>query len=244
VCRWRICGSTFSLSVRAFRVGRLPLVSLSSGPRLSASSSPPRCPTPAVSPPIFVAPPLPVPPAPHFGCRRAITAPITSPPSNRASTRRNELNYSAIEAPPHRPLLTGICTPSSPAPLQKASTTPGFTAPLPASLLFSPCLSIALTEHRRHRFYTAVARPPRRSSTSGEALDRTPVSSSFFLSSRGELLWTREPVGRATVSSSGRRWRPVHGGPKRRWSTTRGPSSRDYLFKNKSEIPLFQTFFI
>jgi hypothetical protein len=38
-CRWRICGSTFSLLIRAFRAGRLPLVSLSSGPGLSVSSS-------------------------------------------------------------------------------------------------------------------------------------------------------------------------------------------------------------
>jgi hypothetical protein len=40
-CRWRICGSTFSLLLRAFRAGRLPLVSLSSGPGLSDSSSSP-----------------------------------------------------------------------------------------------------------------------------------------------------------------------------------------------------------
>jgi hypothetical protein len=40
--RWRICGSTFSLLIHAFRAGRLPLVSLSSGPGLSVSSS---CPT-------------------------------------------------------------------------------------------------------------------------------------------------------------------------------------------------------
>jgi hypothetical protein len=105
-------------------------------------------------------------------------------------------------------------------------------------------LSSSLTEHRRRRFYTAVARPPRCSSTSGEALDRTPASSSFFLSSRGELSWTRAPVSRAPVSSSSRRRRPVHGGSEPRWSTAREPSSRDYQFKNKSEIPLFWTFFI
>jgi hypothetical protein len=133
---------------------------------------------------------------------------------------------------------------AAPAPYKRQAPPPGFTAPLSASLLFSPRLSIALTEHRRCRFYTAVARPPRRSSTSGEALDRTPASSSFFLSSRGELSWTKAPVGRAPVSSSGQRWRPVHGGPESRWSTTSGPSSRDYQFKYKSKILLFQTFFI
>jgi hypothetical protein len=103
-------------------------------------------------------------------------------------------------------------------------------------------MSIALTERHRHRFCTTVARPPRRSSTSGEALDRTLVSSSSFPCSHGELSWTGAPVGRAPMSSSGRRRRPVHGGPEPRWSTARGPSPRDYQFKNKSEIQLFQHF--
>jgi hypothetical protein len=38
VRRWRLCGSTFSLLVRAFRASLFSLVSLSSGPRLSAPS--------------------------------------------------------------------------------------------------------------------------------------------------------------------------------------------------------------
>jgi hypothetical protein len=143
-----------------------------------------------------------------------------------------------------QPLLTGISTRAAPAPYKRQAPPPGFTAPLPALFLLSPCLSSALTEHRCRRFYTAVTRPPRCSSTSGEALDRTPASSSFLTSSRGELSWTRAPIGRAPVSSSGRRRRPVHGGPEPRWSTTSGPSSRDYQFKNKSKIPLFWTFFI
>jgi hypothetical protein len=41
VCRWRLHGSTSSLLVRVFRAGRFSLVSLSSGPRLSASTSSP-----------------------------------------------------------------------------------------------------------------------------------------------------------------------------------------------------------
>jgi hypothetical protein len=115
-------------------------------------------------------------------------------------------------------------------------------SPHPSPPLFSPHLSIALTEHRRCQFYTVIARPPRRSSTSGEALDRTLASSSSFPCSHGELSWTRAPVGRAPVTSSCRRRRPVHGGPEPRWSMARGPSSRDYQFKNKSEIPLFRRF--
>jgi hypothetical protein len=90
--------------------------------------------------------------------------------------------------------------------------------------------------------FSSITRPPRCSSTSREALDRTPTSSSFFPSSRGKLSWTGAPVGRAPVSSSSRRRRPVHGGPESRWSTARGPSSRVFQLRNKSEIPLFQTF--
>jgi hypothetical protein len=133
--------------------------------------------------------------------------------------------------------------PEQPRPhYKRRAPPPEFHHTLPASLLFSPRLSIALTEHRHHRIYTAFARPPRRSSTSGEALDRTLMSSSSFPCSRGDLSWTGAPVGQAPVSSSGRRWRPVHGGPEPRWSTARGPSSRDYQFKNKSKIPLFRRF--
>jgi hypothetical protein len=106
-----------------------------------------------------------------------------------------------------------------PAPYKRRAPPPGFTTPFPAPLLFSPRLSIALTEHRRRRFYTTIARPPRRSSTSGEALDRTLANFSSFPCSCGELSWTGAPVGRAPVSPSGRRRKPVHGGPELRWST-------------------------
>jgi hypothetical protein len=44
------------------------------------------------------------------------------------------------------------------------------------------------------------------------------------------------------MSSNGQQWRPVHGGPEPRWSTTHGPSSQNSQFKNKSEIQLFQHF--
>jgi hypothetical protein len=160
---------------------------------------------------------------------------------------------SPLTPPPPRPsmvsalnrwqLPTVISTPSSPRPLIKGEHhPPSFTAPLPASFPLSPRLSSALTEHRHRRTFATVTRPPRCSSTSGGALDRTPMSPSCFLSGRGELSWTGAPVGRAPVSSSGRRQRPVHSGPESRWSTARGPSSRVFQFGNKSEIPLFRTF--
>jgi hypothetical protein len=107
----------------------------------------PALPTPAVSPPISIAPPLPTPPAPHLGCRQAIIAPapITSPSSNRALTRRNEPNYSAL-AGRYSPAFAPR---AAPTPYKRRAPPPSFTAPLSASLLFSPRLSIALTEHRR-----------------------------------------------------------------------------------------------
>jgi hypothetical protein len=88
--------------------------------------------------------------------------------------------------------LTPALTPATPPrcsldPYKRRAPPPGFTAPLPASLLFSPRSSIASTERRRLQFCTAVTWPPRRPSTSGEALDRTLASSSSFLCSRGEL---------------------------------------------------------
>jgi hypothetical protein len=51
VCRWRLCGSTFSLLVRAFRAGCFSLISLSSGPPLSAPSLTSGHPSSAAPPP-------------------------------------------------------------------------------------------------------------------------------------------------------------------------------------------------
>jgi hypothetical protein len=63
VRRWRLCGNTFSLLGRAFRACRLSLVSLSSGPRLSALSLTPSRPSTPV-PPLLSGHPAPrVPPS-------------------------------------------------------------------------------------------------------------------------------------------------------------------------------------
>jgi hypothetical protein len=150
---------------------------------------------------------------------KPLPSPHHFPPSNCALTHRNEPNYSAIEAPPPSPAVTHRhLHPEQPQPPIKGEHHPQ-VSPHPSSPLFSPCLSIALTEHRHHRFYTAIARPPRRSSTLGEALDRTLANSSSFPCSRGEISWIGAPVGRAPVSSSGRRQRPVHDVPELWWST-------------------------
>jgi hypothetical protein len=99
--------------------------------------------------------------------------PLTTPRPSMASAVNRRL------------LLTGISTRAAPAPYKRRAPPTSFTAPLPAPFLLSPRLSSALSEHRRRRIFTAVARPPRCSSTSGEALDRTLTSSSFFSSNRG-----------------------------------------------------------
>jgi hypothetical protein len=63
---------TFSSLIHAFHSRHLlSIPSLTHGPRLLAPSSPPRRPTPAVSPPRR--------PLRTSGCRRAITAPTTPP---------------------------------------------------------------------------------------------------------------------------------------------------------------------
>jgi hypothetical protein len=166
VRRSRLHGNTFSLLVHAFRAGRLSLVSLSSGPQLSAPSltsghpsspalpPPPGHPAPRVPPsryhPTFIFPPL---------------IPLLNPPP------------SSMVLKPLMPALTPVATPPrcSSDPYKRRAPPPEFTAPLPASLRFSPCSSLPLTERRRLQFYTTVARPPRRRPSSGEAQTELPV---------------------------------------------------------------------
>jgi hypothetical protein len=102
---------------------------------------------------------------------------------------------------PLTPALTPPATPPqrSPDPYKR-------TAPLPASLLFSPRLSLPLTERRRLRFCTAVARPPRRRLSPGEALAELPVGSSLYCAPAGERATTPRPPPLSTPPS-------VHGGP-------------------------------
>jgi hypothetical protein len=81
MCRWRLCGNTFSLLVRAFRAGRLSLISLSSGPRLSALSITSGRPSSAVPPPPpgHPAPPSSAPRVPPSRYHPAFIPPLNSP---------------------------------------------------------------------------------------------------------------------------------------------------------------------
>jgi hypothetical protein len=126
---------------------------------------------------------------------------------------------------------TGVNPPAtpprcSPDPYKRRAPPPEFTAPLPASLHFSPRSSLPLTERRRLRFCTTVARPRRRRPSSGEALAELPVLLSLCCAPVGELWCTGAAGGRTSVSvpprptppsvraAVGPRWteraRPVH----------------------------------
>jgi hypothetical protein len=89
---------------------------------------------------------------------------------------------SSMALKPLTPALTPPATPPrhSPDPYKRRAPPPEFTAPLPASLHFSPRLSLPLTDCCRLRFCTAVAMPPRRCPGSGEALAELPVLSSLY----------------------------------------------------------------
>jgi hypothetical protein len=107
----------------------------------------------------------------------------------------------------------------SPNPYKRRAPPLEFTTPLPASLRFSPCSSLLLTERRRLRFCTAVARPPRRRTSPGGALAELPVRSSLCCAPAGELWCTGAAGGRAPVSTPPHPGPPqsappsVHGGP-------------------------------
>jgi hypothetical protein len=94
-CRWRICRNTFSSLIHAFRSWRLLSIHLlTHGIHLSVLSSPPRRPTPAVTPPCRRSPlsasdaTKPLPPASSL-------SPL-NPPSNRALMSLNGLNHHSL----------------------------------------------------------------------------------------------------------------------------------------------------
>jgi hypothetical protein len=130
-----------------------------------------------------------------------------------------------------KPLTPALTPPAtspqcSPGPYKRRAPPLEFTTPFPASLRFSPCSSLPLTERRHLRFCTVVARPPRRRPSPSEALVELPVRSSLYCAPAGEFWCTRAAGGRAPVSAPprpgppfiraavGPRWteraRPVH----------------------------------
>jgi hypothetical protein len=155
----------FYLLVCAFRAGRLSLVSLSSGPRLSAPSLTSGHPSSLTLPPLpgHPTPPSSAPRVPPSRYHPAFIFPPLIPLLNPPP--------SSMGLKPLMPALTPPATPPrrSPDPYKRRAPPPEFTAPLPASLRFSPRSSLPLTKRHRLRFCTAIARPPRRRPSSGEA---------------------------------------------------------------------------
>jgi hypothetical protein len=152
-------GNTFSLLVRAFRAGHLPLVSLTTRPRLSA-------PSPTSSRPSSPAPPpipghrTPLSSAPRVPSNRyhlAFISPPLIPLLNLSSSRPSSMAL--------KPLMSALTAPAtpprrSPGPYKRRAPSPSFTAPLSAHISLSPRSSLPLTERRHHRAFTIVARPP------------------------------------------------------------------------------------
>jgi hypothetical protein len=187
----------FSLLVRAFRTGHLSLISLSSGPQLSAlspTSSRPSSPAPPPLPGHRV-PPSSAPQVPPSRYHLTFIFPPLIPLLNHPP--------SSMALKPLTPALTPPATPPqrSPDPYKRRAPPPEFTAPLPASLRFSPRSSLPLTERRCLRFCTTVARPPRHHPSSGEALAELPVLLSLYCALASELWCTGATGGRTPVSA-------------------------------------------
>jgi hypothetical protein len=154
------CRSRFPLRFAPSRVGRLPRISLTSGPRMSDSSPTSGRSSSPVPPPIpghqallrsaprvlsnlyhlaFISPPL---------------IPLLNLSSSRPSSMFLRTLISALTAPATSPRR-------SPDPYKRRATPPSFTAPLPALNFLSLSCSPSLTERRCHR-----ALPRRRPSSS------------------------------------------------------------------------------
>jgi hypothetical protein len=169
----------FPLRFTPSRAGRLPLISLTTGPQLSASSptsSRPSSPAPLHA---FISPPL-------------------IPLLNLSSSRPSSMSLKTLT-----PALTALATSPrrSPDRYKGRAISPSFTAPLPALISLSLSSSLFLTERRHHRAFSVVTRPPRRRLSPGEALDELPVLPSPFCAPAGELRCTGAAGGRAPVST-------------------------------------------
>jgi hypothetical protein len=114
----------------------------------------------------------------------------------------------------------------------------------PLSFSLSRSSSLPLTERRHHRAFPVVARPPRRRSSSDEALIELPVPPSPFCAPAGEFRRTGAAGGRVPVSVP-----PcplsaptsIHGGPSAPGrSTETWTRCTNYLLGNNSLFRIFQ----
>jgi hypothetical protein len=190
----------FPLRFTPSQAGRLPLVSLTTGPRLSAlspTSSRPSSPAPPLIPG-HRAPLISTPRVPSNRYHLAFISPPLIPLLNLSSSRQ-----SSVALKPLTTALTALATPPrrSPGTYKRRAPSLSFTAPLPAHISLSPRSSHPLTERRHHRALSIVAHPPRRRSSPGEALIELPVRSSLCCAPAGELWRIGAVGGRAPVST-------------------------------------------
>jgi hypothetical protein len=190
----------FPLRFTPSQAGRLPLVSLTTRPRLSAPSPTSSRPSSPVPPPIpgHRAPLSSAPRVPSNRYHLAFISPPLIPLLNLLSSRQSSLALKSLTS-----ALTAPATPSrrSPGPYKRRAPSPSFTAPLPAHISLSPCSSLPLTERRHHRALTTIARPPRRRLSPGEALIELLVRSSLCCAPASKLWRTGAAGGRAPVST-------------------------------------------
>ncbi len=154
------CRSRFPLRFVPSRAGRLPRISLTSGPRMS-DSSPTTCRPSSPAPPPIPDHQAPLRSAPRVLsnlCHLAFISPPLIPLLNLSSSRPSSMSLRTLI-----PALTAPATSPrrSPDPYKRRATPPSFTAPLPALNSLSPSCSPSLTERRCHR-----ALPRRRPSSS------------------------------------------------------------------------------
>jgi hypothetical protein len=205
----------FPLRFTPSRAGRVPLISLTTGPRLSTSSptssrpsSPAPPPIPGHRAPLHSAPRV---PSDHY--HLAFISPLLIPLLHLSSSRPSSMSLKTLTLALTAPATSPRRSPDS---YKGRAISLSFTAPLPALISLSPSSSLSLTERRHHRAFPAVARPPRCRSSPGEALDELPVLPSPFCAPAGELRRTGAAGGQAPVSTP-----PcplsapasVHGGP-------------------------------
>jgi hypothetical protein len=150
----------FSFWFTPSRAGRLSLIPLTTGPRLSAPSPTSSHPSSPAPPPIpgHRAPPSSAPRVPPSRYHLAFISPplislLNPPPSSMALKSLT-------------PALTALATPPrcSPGPYKRRAPPTSSTTPSPASFSISPCLSSVLTKRRRlpvlHHHRPASTAPP------------------------------------------------------------------------------------
>jgi hypothetical protein len=134
----------FPLRFTPSRVGCLPLISLTTGPQLSASSPTSSRPSSPAPPPIpgHRAPLRSTPRVPSDHYHLAFISPPLIPLLNLSSSRSSSMSLKTLT-----PALTALATSPrrSPDSYNGRAISPSFTAPLPALISLSPSSSLSLT---------------------------------------------------------------------------------------------------